>query len=243
MPYSSVYQRLAYGQWIACESLLFLERHLSQEPVSFFSAKERGFWGTARQEEVGKDPANYRGNALENQQPPPAWHTQPVDVVKNDARDWRARDVRHRICGHEGGDRMAQVAAAEPVGQVQQNARKISSLGNAEEKPRDVQMRRRLHESGEHRHDSPTDQNTGYPLARADLVKQQVARNLEKDVAGEKHRGDETILLRVDPELRVHGQRGKSDVVAIEGRDHEENENERNDPRSQLADRSCFDTA
>lgn len=63
MPYSSVYQRLAYGQWIACESLLFLERHLSQEPVSFFSAKERGFWGTARQEEVGKDPANYRGNA------------------------------------------------------------------------------------------------------------------------------------------------------------------------------------
>ena len=57
------------------------------------------------------------------------------------------------------------------------------------------------------------------PHARAEALQREIARHLEQEVADEEDAGAETECRGGKPEVRVHGERRKTDVHAIQVRD------------------------
>ncbi len=54
------------------------------------------------------------------------------------------------------------------------------------------------------------------PNARADLLEDHVARHFEQEVAPEEHAGRHTVGRGVEPDILVHGERGETDIDAVE---------------------------
>jgi hypothetical protein len=63
---------------------------------------------------------------------------------------------------------------------------------------------------------APADHDAANPAARSDLLEDQIARHLENEVTPEKGTGAEPEDIRAEPEILVHGQRGKPDIHTIE---------------------------
>ena len=83
-----------------------------------------------------------------------------------------------------------------------------------------------------HRHEAPGHQNARDPDARADPVKNEIARHFEEEVPDEEDAGAQTEGARREPDVRVHGERRVTDVHAVEERHdveqtHEWNQTER----------------
>jgi hypothetical protein len=102
---------------------------------------------------------------------------------------------------------------------------------------------RRSHETGKHGDDTPCDQYSRNPDACSDAVQQKIAGNFKDGVAEKEDSGDESVLLARNRQFLIHCQGGKSDVVSVKGSNDEQNEDERNDVRPQLADYCDFDCA
>src|SRR5438552_11256927 len=90
----------------------------------------------------------------------------------------------------------------------------------------------RLDEAGQHGHDSPGKKDSGNPDARSDPVQEQIARNFKEEVAEKENAEDESKRLAADGQLLVHRQRRKADVVAIDERDNEKQEDEGENPEA-----------
>jgi hypothetical protein len=82
-----------------------------------------------------------------------------------------------------------------------------------------------LHKARESGNYAPRDQDAYYPYTSSDLVKDEVAGDLEQKVTPEKDSGCESELLAGDGQLAIHRQCRKSYVDAVEESDdiqHEE---------------------
>jgi hypothetical protein len=73
-----------------------------------------------------------------------------------------------------------------------------------------------VHEAGQHRHNSPANQDSGDPDPRSDLVQQQIAGDFKEEVAEKENPEDQSVLLAGDRQLPIHRERRKPDVDAIE---------------------------
>src|ERR1700674_753834 len=87
-----------------------------------------------------------------------------------------------------------------------------------------------VHETGQHRHNSPANQYSGDPDPRSDLVQQQIAGNFKDEVTEEENPEDQSELLAADGQLFIHRQRRKPNVVAIEKGNYEKQEDKGKNP-------------
>jgi hypothetical protein len=82
-------------------------------------------------------------------------------------------------------------------------------------------------ESGERRDDAPGDDDAADPDARADLMQNDVARNLEGEVAEEKYAGPDAVDAVTELEVAYHLQLGEADVDAVDVSDDVPGEQDR----------------
>src|SRR5207244_4204375 len=75
-----------------------------------------------------------------------------------------------------------------------------------------------------------------HPDARADPVHDEIARDLEEEVADEEDAGAEPVDGVAEPESLAHLERREADVDAVEVGDHIEQEHERDEPAAHLAE-------
>src|SRR6266851_1107526 len=85
VPHAAVDQRLCCRNF-SMFLILFLLQFLS-DPVLFVPRQKFGFRWTAWQQEVRKYTADYGWNSLQNQEPPPTAHTEPVNSIQNETGD------------------------------------------------------------------------------------------------------------------------------------------------------------
>jgi hypothetical protein len=101
-------------------------------------------------------------------------------------------------------------------------------------------MGSRSGETHEHSDDSPTDQYAGNPNTRSNSVHEQVAGYFKNEIAEEEDPRDQSKLLTGHSQFVVHCQSGEPNIDSINERNHEENKDERDDPRLQLAECSSL---
>ena len=87
------------------------------------------------------------------------------------------------------------------------------------------------HKPGKRRHKSPANQYPCNPYARSDLVQQQIAGDFENEVAEIEDPKDQSKLLASDRQFFIHRQRCKANVVAINKRNNEEQEDNGQNPK------------
>src|SRR5262249_49456383 len=81
----------------------------------------------------------------------------------------------------------------------------------------------------------------GDPYPRADFFENDVARHLEQAIAPEERGGPQRIDRRGEAEVRVHGQRGKADVDAVEIADEIRYEQQRQESNIDLTNGRLFE--
>jgi len=98
---------------------------------------------------------------------------------------------------------------SKPKSAVEIGAPVATAIGRAKVKPAG-------RESRGPRNEPPSDHDAGDPDARADLLENDVARDLEQDVTPKERAGGHAVPCGIEAKVFVHGQRGKADIDAIE---------------------------
>src|ERR1700740_3356195 len=98
-----------------------------------------------------------------------------------------------------------------------------------------------VHEAGQHRHNSPANQDSSDPDACSDFVQEQVAGDFKEEVAKKENPEDQSVLLACDRQLSVSRQRRKPNVDAIEKGNDEKQEDKGKNPDAEFPNRSGLD--
>jgi hypothetical protein len=88
---------------------------------------------------------------------------------------------------------------------------------------------------------APDDQDPCNPDTGADPVQQQIAGDLKKEIAEKEDPADQSELLAGNPQLLIHGQRGKVNVGAIQMAREIKQKNIRNDSQTYFSNGPGFD--
>jgi len=115
----------------------------------------------------------------------------------------------------------------KPVGKVEDHTGEKAGFGNAEQQTRYVELNWGVDESGERRDDAPSDDDAADPDACANLMQNDVARNLEGEVAEEKYAGPDAVDAVTELEVAHHLQFGEADVDAVDVGDDVSGEQDR----------------
>src|SRR5206468_434813 len=70
-----------------------LTRKFRNDPVFFIPGEKLGLCRTTGEQEVGEHPTDHRRDALQNEQPPPTAHTQPLHMVQNEPGNRTTQDA------------------------------------------------------------------------------------------------------------------------------------------------------
>src|SRR5471032_83091 len=97
------------------------------------------------------------------------------------------------------------MVARKPVGEVEDNTRKESSLRDAQQEAHCSKACRACNHSCEARQYSPGDHDPGNPYSRADFFQDQVAWNLENEIAPVKHANCKSESAGRHAEVAAHG--------------------------------------
>jgi len=108
------------------------------------------------------------------------------------------------------------MVSREPVGEIEDQPGKEPGLGDAQQKPHGAEARRPADRGGEPGQDPPGDHDAGDPQPRADLLHDQVTRQLENRVAPIKCAERKAKGGSRHPEIIAHGQPGEADVDAVD---------------------------
>src|SRR5205085_9974839 len=131
-------------------------------------------------------------------------------------RNGRAEADRHRDRRHEGRDDARAMMRREPISEVEDHAGEEARLGKTQRKTQDKKANRPLGEGEATRDDAPADHDAGDPAACPDLFEDQIAWNLEQEVAPEKGAGAEPVDIAAQLQILVHRQSREPDVHAVE---------------------------
>src|SRR3569833_572172 len=189
------------------------------------------------------DTEQHRGDAFDDEQPLPA--PQPHCAVKSEqqAGDRRADHGRDRHGHRKGGKEAGTVLRGIPVGQIQDDAGKESGFGDAEQEAQDVEAPFAGDERHRARDDAPGHHDARDPAAGAEFLQRQVARHLEDEIADEEDAGSPGEDQGRELQLRVHGQRGKAEIDAVQIGEEVRKHQERNQPPGDRANGRGLDVA
>jgi len=114
------------------------------------------------------------------------------------------------------------------VTNIENDAGIKAGLRRAKQESKDDVEPRTWHEGGCDGDNAPRDHQRHDPTARPHAEQHQVAGNLKEKVAEEEHARRQTEETLVDVQVSIHGQRGETDIDAIEKRDEIKQDQERN---------------
>src|ERR1700738_678236 len=92
-----------------------------------------------------------------------------------------------------------------------------ASLGGAEQEADNQEARGSRDKGGEAGDDAPGDHDARDPYPHADLFQNQIARNLEQEIAEEEDPRAAAVDIGAETKVLVHGQRGKGTYAAVYG--------------------------
>ena len=182
----------------------------------FLGAQPRRAGGLVAQHADDRVAQQDRRNGLQQKQPLPCAQAADTGKRRQDPSRQRAADhARQRYGRQQQRDHLAASRRREPAGQEVKHAGNEASLGHAEQETQDIELRRRLHEGHAGTDQSPGDHDAGDPQARADLVKEYVARHFEQHIAEEEDACAETVDSVAELQVVEHLQFGEADIDAV----------------------------
>src|SRR5271169_2719384 len=222
------------------ELLFLFILELREQPVLLLGIEKSGVGRAIGKKQISEEAEEDGRQSLEHQEPAPATEAEPVYVVQYDAGNGCTDNAGDRQAGDEERGSLGHVALTEPVGEVQDNSRKISGFGQAQQESHDIELVHVLHKTRQSSDKPPTEQDAGDPNASADLVQQVVAGYFEKEIAEEEDAAQKAELLAGNRQVLVHGQGGKTNVNAVDEGNDEDSEQKWNEPNAYLANRVRF---
>src|SRR6202011_5736865 len=127
------------------------------------------------------------------------------------------------------------------VGEVQNHAGEEPGLCGTEQEADDQEACSTRHESREAGEDAPLDDGGRDPDPRTDLFQDQVAGNLEQEIAEEENAGAPAVDIGAEAEVLVHGQCGEGNVAAVDIGDAVGQRDQRKQPPGYFCNRSALD--
>ena len=165
--------------------------------------------------------------------------SQPAVQLEEQARDRRADQHRDRRRDHEQRPGLGAFPGGNPVGEIQNHAGEEAGLGEPQHDAHGIEAVAARHEHHRHRGDAPEDHDARDPAPGADALQNQVARDLEQEVAEEEQPGAGAIDLGRQSEIGLHVPGGETDVDAVQIRHHVGQEEERHQPARHRGDDAC----
>ena len=157
------------------------------------------------------------------------------------SRDRPTNDAGDRNRGHEGRGHARTPVCGKPESEIENDAGEEPRFTDAQQKSHDVKLHRRLDEHERRRDHAPDHQNACDPDARAHSVENQIAGNLEKEIADEKHPRAKAVYRFAEAQVRRHLQLRITHIHAIEESDHIQHEHKRNNAPGNLAVSAVFE--
>ena len=170
------------------------------------------------------------GQALNDEEPLPAF--EPGEPVHGEqrTREGTNEDKGKRACRHETRDGASATLLRKPVGEVEHDAGEQSRFGDTQEEAQDIETDRPLYESAGGRDRAPDDQDREHPAPRTEAHEHQIGGHLEQHVTDEENAGAEAEDKRREAEIRVHRQRGETDIQPVDDAKEVEQSQERDQP-------------
>ncbi len=152
-----------------------------------------------------------------HEQPLPAGEAaRAAERVQDPAGQRAADDAGDRDADHEPRGHARATVGRIPVRQVEDDAGEEAGLGDAEQEAHDIERRRAGDEHHAARQDAPRDHDPRDPDPRADAMQDDVARDLEDEVADEEDAGAEAEHGVAELQVAEHLQLREPDVDAVE---------------------------
>src|SRR5271165_460089 len=109
------------------------------------------------------------------------------------------RDGRHEACRN-----LATPPFRKPEAQIKNNAREEACLGHAQQESQDVERYGAVDQRKRGGDNAPGNHHPGDPAAGSDAMKNQVARNLEQEIADEENAPSQAKHRRGQPQILAH---------------------------------------
>src|SRR5271170_3353026 len=120
----------------------------------------------------------------------------------------------------------------EPIGQIKDHTRKKSGLREPKQEAGRVKLPGSTHKGGAARDYTPRNKHAADPNPRTNLVKDEITRNLEKEIPEKKDTGAESVYAIAEFQVAHHLQFGKTDIHPVQVSDDVAKEHDRhNSPR------------
>ena len=146
----------------------------------------------------------------------PAFQSHRAIESEQQAGDRRADHGGDRDGDGEGGQKTRAIFRRIPIGQIENDAREKSRLGDAEQKAQGVKTPDPADHGHQRGDDAPRHHDARDPAAGAEFLQRQIARHLEDEIADKEDAGAPGEDDRRKFQLRVHGQRGEAEIDAVE---------------------------
>ncbi|MNS39450.1 hypothetical protein D3C72_717320 [compost metagenome] len=187
------------------------------QQVSLVIIEPFGLAVVVRQGPEGQHTKQHAGYRFEEEQPLPAAQAASVIEMPHDPAGQRAAEhAGQRQADHEQGDDAAAAIGREPGGQVIQHPRQKARFGGAEQEAQNVELCGGSDEHGAGREQPPGDHDAGDPDLRPDFFQDQIARNLENDIADKKQTGAQAESRFAELQMLEHLQFGEADVDPVQ---------------------------
>ncbi len=222
-------------------ALLPLGRHLLAEPGPTLGIEPARLLGLVRQHQQRQHAEQHRRKALDQEDPLPAGEPQAAVEPQQRLGQRRPHQHRDRRRHHEQRAVAGALAGGDPVGQVEHDPGEEAGLGDAEQEAEQVEAALPRHEDGRHRDEAPDDHDPRDPAPRAHALEDQVARDLEQEVAEEEQPRPEAVGLVAEPQVALQHAADEADVDAVDVRDHVADEGERDEPPRHARQHAGFD--
>src|SRR4029077_9909417 len=131
--------------------------------------------------------------------------------------------------GHEHGGEPGPTLRRRPHGQIEQDTGEEPSFAGAEQTSQNVQVPIGGDECGHRAAKAPDHHDPKERFSNSDLLQEQVAGDLQKNVTEIKDAGAETVYRFGEPQILDKLKLRKADIRAIDKRDQITEHQERND--------------
>jgi hypothetical protein len=125
-------------------------------------------------------------------------------MAQDEARERSADDPGDGVAGHQQRHHRGAAMRREPVGEVEDHARKKPGLRDPEQQARGIKLEGCVYQRGERGNDPPRDDHATDPHARTHPVQDDVAGNLEGEVAEEEDARADSINALAEFEIAQH---------------------------------------
>src|SRR5260370_37751995 len=150
-----------------------------------------GLWRTAGTIKKRENPKQDCRKSLHHEEPSPARNTSPM-LAQNPSGQGRTDDAGHRDRSHKDSSRFGAILVAEPMGEIDDDAREKACFRDSEQESSQIELTRCVHRRHENGNQSPSHQDPRNPFACAPALHDQRARYFKQKVADGENAGAQT---------------------------------------------------